>query len=174
MKKLLFLFAATLLFVSCSDSDSGTSLDLNDSTISGTWDLTLFDLDAVTTLNIQGANISGESKAVGKDYNFSITFTDNPKEFTTSGSFTVVTTSTTNGVTNTLEEKVSAISELSSGEWKIEDNQLVLIGGGVSSPIGVESITENKVVLKLNVDETQDTQGFDFNVKGVSTFVFER
>ncbi len=173
MKKLLLLFVSTLLFISCSD-ESNNNVDVNQNDLVGTWSLTKFDLDATTSGSSQGIDFSSNIKSIGKDYNLTITFTENPKEFTVDGSFTLVSTTNIAGDIDTVEEEVSTISELNSGEWKIENNQLLLIGDNISSGININSFTGNKIILKQPVDFNRTEQGGTIKIKSETTFIFEK
>ncbi len=158
LKKLIAIFSISLLIFSCNSEDD---IQINKDDILGTWDLINFDIDGEVSTIVQGLEIGVASfTTIGKDFNAQLTFTENPNTFSTSGSFTAVTTTTVLGQQTSEEGEIDLDNLLNSGNWEINKNELTFINN-IENQI-VEIVTLNGTTLKLTsttVDETttQDT-----------------
>ncbi len=156
MKKLLLLFISTLLFISCSD-ESDNNVDVNQSDLVGTWNLTK--LEGFNKADVKSGVFSTniDNTFFGKDYNFTFNFTENPNNYYTDGSFTLVTIDKDD---QTTEISSNTAGNLVSGEWKIENNKLVITNKTTqaSTEFTIDSFETNKLTLKetINLDQSND------------------
>ena len=126
--------------------------------------------------SLLGQSVSNNVTVKGKDYNFTFTFSENPDVYSTNGEFTAVTTTEIAGVSKTEETKTEALQDLQSGEWEVISDKLIFKGNGESESIEIKivSITETKLVLKQNIDQTVNLGITDFKTVGTATIVLER
>lgn len=95
--------------------------------------------------------------AVGKDFDTVITFTDNPNIVTCEGSFTTVVKTTVMGKTS-IEEKTGE-DFIESDEWRLDGSTLYF--GSSEEEVGftITELTDGKMSLRYEVDETVDFFG---------------
>ncbi|MGQ3678324.1 MULTISPECIES: hypothetical protein [Tenacibaculum] len=172
MKKILFVFSISFLLFSCSDSNDLVEISNDD--LVGKWNLIELTSNVTNKFSYQGNTVKSTTSIYGKNYNFSMTFSDNPNEYSTEGSLTIVTETNTNGEVETQEIESGSIMDLESGEWEIKGNKLITKNNDVSSEIIIDSYTENKLVLKQKINETQTVQGVGVEIVGNATVILER
>jgi hypothetical protein len=172
MKKLILLFTVAISLISCSDNTE--VIDVQKSDLIGTWNLT--DLTSNVTMkgSILGQSVSNNVTVKGKDYNFTFTLSENPDVYSANGEFTAVATTEIAGVTKTEETKTKSLQDLESGDWEVMSDKLIFKGNGESTEIKIVSITETKLVLKQNIDQTVSLGITDFKTVGTATIVLER
>ncbi|AZJ31815.1 Lipocalin-like domain-containing protein [Tenacibaculum mesophilum] len=172
MKKILFVFSISFLLFSCSDSND--LVEISNEDLIGKWNLIDLTSNVTNKFSYQGNTVNSTTAVYGKNYNFSMTFSENPNEYSTEGSLTLVTKTNTNGEVDTQETESSSIMDLESGEWEIKGNKLITKSNGVSSEMIIDSYTENKLVLKQKINETQTVQGVGVKIVGNATVILER
>jgi len=151
LKKLIFIFSVTLLFISCNDDES--VLQIENSQILGTWNLTELTEDGTTTTSSQGFDISATFSAYGKNINAEVTFTENPNEFASSGSYISVLTTEILGQQTVQEVPINNF--IGSGDWEINGNIMTSTANGEEST--AEILELNESILKLKIIEEIET-----------------
>ncbi len=163
MKKLLFLFAATLLFVSCSDDGSS---NIDQGGLVGNWNLTNLEGFIKVSSNVNGESFESKTEYFGKDYDFSFSLTESPNKYNTNGSFTLVTINNDGQRTEFNSERAG---NLISGEWKIEDNKLIFTNDSNSQSTGffIDSLEDNKLVIReeINTEQSSNEGTASYNSK---------
>ncbi|SEE52614.1 hypothetical protein SAMN04487765_2949 [Tenacibaculum sp. MAR_2010_89] len=174
MKKLLFLFSLILTLVSCSKNDSNIPTVTNNDVV-GTWNLTDFKIEGTTKGTYKGQNFSGNVKSHGENYNFAFTFNQN-NSLSLKGLFTIVTTSTILGVSQTNKSDAKVIDGFdNNAKWNIENNILKLTtSGGESFEIPIDDFQKDKIVLKYVVNEKKTINGIDLQINGIQYIVLEK
>jgi len=163
MKKILFAITI-LIFVSCMDNEENINPVVSD--FIGTWNLTSLEIVGNNTVSYDNISYTTMTTNFGKDFDFTITFSENPNEYTTTGKFTSVLEyeeSSLIGLQNQ-EYEVTAEESLDSGTWAIEDNKLTIENGFeelIDIPvevdldqingISIKSISANEIILEDTV-----------------------
>ncbi len=159
MKNLFFIIVISVLIFSCKKDDETPQID--QSLFPGAWELTDLDytgtsktsyLGQVLTVNFVGSLI--ESDLI-------VTFTENPNEFQSEGSYTIELTSEILGVKSTSYETIDEV--FLPGSWEIVGNKL-LVTSSVTEPaeVTIESLSESE--LTISQDETEDFSQDGVNV----------
>ncbi|TDS10871.1 hypothetical protein DFQ03_3762 [Maribacter caenipelagi] len=160
MKKVFFLSLITvfsLVFTSCSNDEDAVS-NASESEITGTWNLTALETkDGRSDTNFDGTSILTTFTAVGKDFNTVVTFSENPNIVTSEGSYTTVVTTTVMGETSTEEETGEDFFE--SDEWRLDGSTLYFGSGEEEVGFTITELTDSKISLRYEIDETVDFFG---------------
>jgi len=160
MKKILLstlLSAFTLVFLSCSNDENAVT-NASESQITGTWNLTALETkDGRSDTNFDGTSIPTTFTAVGKDFDTVVTFSENPNIVTSEGSYTTVITTTVMGETSTEEETGEDFFE--SDEWRLDGSILYFGTGDEEVGFTITELTDGKMSLRYEVDETVDFFG---------------
>lgn len=160
MKKVFFLSLITvfsLVFTSCSNDEDAVS-NASESEITGTWNLTALETkDGRSDTNFDGTSIPTTFTAVGKDFNTVVTFSENPNIVTSEGSYTTVVTTTVMGETSTEEETGEDFFE--SDEWRLDGSTLYFGSGEEEVGFTITELTDSKISLRYEIDETVDFFG---------------
>jgi hypothetical protein len=160
MKKVFFLSLITvfsLVFTSCSNDEDAVS-NASESEITGTWNLTALETkNGRSDTNFDGTSIPTTFTAVGKDFNTVVTFSENPNIVTSEGSYTTVVTTTVMGETSTEEETGEDFFE--SDEWRLDGSTLYFGSGEEEVGFTITELTDSKMSLRYEIDETVDFFG---------------
>ncbi|CAL2063146.1 hypothetical protein [Tenacibaculum sp. 190524A05c] len=172
MKKLLLLFVSMSLFVSCSDDNGETLVDVDASEIVGKWDLIDFKSDGKTNTDAFGQSIESEYTSFGKDFDFEVDFADNPKTATGTGSYTTVITTKILGQSQTQEVPTASANGLESATWSVNGGILTITPTNSDTP---NLASDAKIIefdgetmkLKFDINETveEEQQGIKVTIK---------
>jgi len=175
MKKLILLFLSISLLIACSDDQDGVT-DISNDDIVGIWNITKSEFSGTATATVQGIPVTGSAKGSGKNYDLTLTFKENPNEFNFEGTFTSVVEISIQGQTQMVERELNSLGDVTVGTWKIENNQLFSENDGVTSEaLPIESISSNKIVVKIDIDQTfTSPQDIPITVKGIGTVILEK
>lgn len=181
-KLCMALFLITSL-VGCSSDDDGG----NDTSASlvGTWAVTSLEYEGSTSFDFLGETVNTDFNGVGQNFDLDITFTENPNEYTTEGSYDVVLDFTVNGMTET--ETTSVDNLEGEGTWERNGNILLIDGSiidiDVDVPLadtmemGESTILElTETTLRLGQEVTQEVtqEGITVSVNFISETVLTR
>lgn len=155
--KLLLFTAFISLTVSCSKDDDKPSQQ-NNGDIVGVWKGTTVDYSGTTTTSGQGQTITAEYVGEAYDVDYTLTFTDNPKEVTSEGSYSIELTTTINGQSTT--QNLEGLEFLSSGDWSINGNKLVINVNNDTDEASIVELSDNNLVLKGVENQTLSQGGF--------------
>jgi len=151
MKKLFTLFIGIVLLTSCNkDDDASISAG-----IAGEWTLkklnSEMDLGAITSI--------GE----GKDYNASMTFSEEPNQVYSQGTVVLEQKLYMNGtLLSTEESTIDFSNQFETGQWELSENTLTMSGENSSVSVTVTKLTSNTLIFRYNPDETT-TITFEFS-----------
>ena len=150
---LCLLTLSALLFIGCKKDE-----DAAPGSIPGTWKMTDVHADnGVSTSTFLGQEITYTYSFHGKDYNTVTTFTENPNEFSSTGSYTIVTTINILGQITTTETPGDAFS--GTGTWSINGNTLTQVFSGETAEFEILELSDSKLRLKQDLDVTFDDNG---------------
>jgi hypothetical protein len=181
-KLCMALFIVTS-FVSCNsdDDNSDTSADLV-----GTWNITAFDYQGQTATEFLGESIVASFDGVGENFDSSIVFTENPNEYTSSGSYDVVLTTNVAGMEDTTTTPIDDFE--SEGTWSRNGDTLSFDGDlleveSTIPVIGMDEIMNDATILELtdttlrlsqNVSQDITQEGITISITLTSEIVLTR
>lgn len=162
MKKYFFLTLLTtftLLFTSCSKDDDGVSA--SDADIIGVWNLTAFEVtDGSIEIVAEEQSVVSELEILGKDFDATVTFGEDPKIVTSEGTFNATVTTTTMGQTETEETEGEDFFE--NKPWSIEGSILTIGSGAEAQGFTITNLTDSRMDLRYVLDETAEVLGFTY------------
>lgn len=177
MKKislLAFVFMITL-FVSCDKEDSKNEDSVEASAkLVGDWKLVGYDVeDAIIASNFEGIDFSIPAIITGKDFDASLSFSENPNVFTSEGSFDVLIEFEVEGETFSQEEVVEDF--LSEGEWAIEEGLLIATTETEDAiAYTIKTLTDTSLVLEYDLSISQEIDGTPFTTTGTYIMTLEK
>ena len=160
-KSLLLLVITASLTVSCK-KDKTTTLS-KDELIKGTWNLdNLNNLTNVKLVQEGQLQLETEVKTVSSEENFTLSFQED-KTYKASGNLNL-------NITTKDSSFVQVVTDsLTTGTWSITDNTLTLISGTDTTNNEIQTLTENALSFKSEIEESvfSDFLGLDVvvNVK---------
>lgn len=149
MKRFLKLLAFSLIVLSITNCKK----DDDDASVVGTWKMTELRTDNGTaTFDFLGTPATLNYTFVGSNFNTTTTFTDNPKVWTSAGSYTTAVTTTFLGQTDVTTETVDVDGE--TGQWDINGDKMIQILDGDTTEFTILELSDAKLRLRLDLDET--------------------
>jgi len=161
MKKLnlFFIVLLVLAFTSCSDDDNDDIIDIEAPTASiiGTWIAESVDYSGATETEIQGQTVTADFVGEAFDIDFGVTFSEDPNELVSDGSYSIELTTTVAGQTtvNTIEN----ITFLEDGTWEMDGNELSITNNGMTAIVTIAELSEDRLVLALQTVEDLSQPG---------------
>ncbi len=132
--------------------------DAVNSSLKGEWKMTDAHCDdGMIVLDPGGLNVSGTFSFQGLTYNATTTFTDNPDQFTSTGSYTALYTTVILGATtmDTIEVPVDS----DPGAWSIKGDTLIQDINGETTKSIILEMTGSKLRLRNDLDVTVPISG---------------
>lgn len=175
--KLLLLFIIIPILFSC-EVNTTSQADITSTDLVGTWNLTNFKIDnaILNILSPDPATIT--ASGFGKNYNASITFTENPNQVSVDGNFDFELTYT-NG--QTYIENIYLDATLlnntfgsSSSSWRIDNNILSLIESREIINIEIIEYTGSKIVVETKINQTITINNVTAEIAGKAFITLER
>lgn len=150
MKILSRLLLVAIIGISLSNCKKDETVNGN---IAGQWKMTDIHCDdGESTFDLLGTEFTETYSYHGTEYNTVTTFTENPNEFSSTGSYTFEITTVFAGTPTTQEIEVSTFQ--GTGEWSIDGETLTQVFGGATTLITILELTGNKMRLRQNLDVT--------------------
>ena len=160
---LRFSFLVALIFsaISCDKDDD----PVISGSLAGTWKMTdLHADDGVSETTLGGQTLTINYTVKGADYNTFTTFTENPNEFSSTGSYTAIT-NIEGGDSDTTS--VDAIP--GTGTWSINGQTLTQTFAGETSDFEILELSDAKLRLRQNLDVTVSDSIFGFTIHDKAT-----
>jgi hypothetical protein len=173
MKKLSLLFIAfTFVLTSCSsdDGDSSGNGDVSGDIV-GTWIGVDVDYSGSTVTQIPGApDLVADFVGEAYDVDYTLTFSENPNELVSEGSYSIELTTTTLGQSQT--DNVEDLEFLSDGTWDKVGDQLTVVSNGETSTGTIVELTDTSLIVEIDQVQDISQQGFVINttVNVITTF----
>lgn len=169
MKNLLYGTALMSMLLMGCDKEDTTDV----SKVVGNWELIeIYTDDGISTSTGLGETFSYTYSFYGKDFDIVTTFSENPNTFTSSGSYTAVTTIVIDGVENTTETAVPAFN--TPGQWSIDGDTFVQTISGNTTEFQILELSDTKLRLRFDQDVTFESGGFITNDIATVFSSFER
>jgi len=159
MKKLVkILFLGIIVSItSCNSNDTSTSITEAD--LIGTWSLTEFRTENGSFTGTQnGISVTGSYEATGASFNSSIIFSNNPNTTVASGSFTVNSSVTVLGQTETFQETIDNVPNI-GGSWALTGDVLSFTEQGETASAEIISFENNTLKLKTVINRDVNLDG---------------
>lgn len=167
----LCIAVSVLFIISCKKDDD----DISAGKLVGTWRMTeLYCNNGKTTTNFLGIPIEGTFTYEGIEYNTTTTFTENPNEFTSSGSYKYRATTVIGGETDITEETVSFNG--GTGTWELDGDILRQMYADTTTEMKVLELTNDVLRTQLTLDVTVNDPllGITITTKGDVFTRFEK
>lgn len=171
MKKLNYLcLVLFLVFASCSNDDDGDTPSDVSGDLLGVWVGQTLDFTGTAVTEYLGQDVVADLVGEAYDVDYTLTFTENPNEVTTDGSYNLEVTTTALGQTQT--ETLENVELLGDGTWERSGNVLTIESQGQIAVATILELTDT--TLKLGIETTQDVsqQGLIFatTVNAITTY----
>ena len=162
--KLCLLGILIITAASCNKDDD----KVESGNIVGQWRMTdIHSNNGVLETTIGGETINATYSFHGTDYNTITTFTENPNEFSSTGSYTSLTDFVIQGQTEHDTSVVDAFA--GTGTWSINGTKLTQIFSGDTSIFDILELSGSKLRLQANIDETVEDSTFDIFIHDRAT-----
>lgn len=173
MKTLLktCIIGSLLFSVSCNsnDDDVTTYTGNQDMSIVGVWDL--INTDGTFNTSINGIPLTGTISGSNYD-NSHLTFTENPNKVDINYDYSMALSASILGLPQTFNED---INESQSGlDWTKANNTLSVSGGTNNYNFEIIEQTNNKLTLKVGINETITFQGQTTEITGFSNHYYSK
>jgi len=167
LKKLIVLFSATLLFLSCDTDDGGSIVDPNAEAknLIGTWLLVEITQNGTVSTEVQGLPVNGTITSFGKDIDAQIIFSENPDNYVASGGYTDVITVNVLGQIIDEQQNISISDILGQGSWTLDQGILTLKQSSDIRAASVIELTTTSLKLELEINEQAVLQGITGNIE---------
>jgi hypothetical protein len=175
-KILLLLLAISFLF-SCEINNTSQA-DITTADIVGTWNLTDFRIENAVLNSITPDSAIYTASGFGKNYNGSITFSENPNKISIKGNF-IFELTYKNGQTFTeniyLDAALfnDAFNSVSS-TWNLDQNILSIIENGEIIEINIKEFTGSKIVIETEINQTISISNTTADVSGKAFITLEK
>lgn len=163
IKKIITISLAcifTLSFSSCTKDEDPTPVItptpnqlISSNSLVGSWIMSGLNYAGSSTTSVGGINTTTQFSAVGRDFTYTVQYSDNPKTYTTFGGYTVAITSLLNG--STFTQDASIPNAIASGTWSLNGNELTVTDNSTN-----QSSTSTILSSANNNDFSVDFAGF--------------
>ncbi|MCB4800065.1 hypothetical protein [Neotamlana laminarinivorans] len=160
MKKNALLFLFTALVFACSGSDDSNTNDVEVNLLLGTWIGEDVEYSGTTSFDYFGTTFETPFTGEAYDVDYTLTFTENPNEFTSEGSYSLEVT--TNFLGETITENSEDLEFMGSGLWSQDGNQLITTESGVTTIFTIEELTETSLILSNTQTEEFTENDIDY------------
>ncbi|MEM5566856.1 hypothetical protein WNY78_17170 [Psychroserpens sp. AS72] len=127
-KKLNFLFIALALVLTACSGDDDSSPTNTSGDLLGTWIGQDVDYTGNSSKTVQGQSFDATFVGEAYDVDYTLTFTENPNEVLSDGSYSIELTTTSLGQTQV--DNVENLEFLSNGTWSRTGNELTVVNDG--------------------------------------------
>lgn len=175
MKTIKFSMFALLciFFISCSSDDEPVNVD--SSMVTGDWIIESFNYNGESSGTFEGIDLSTTYEGVGENIDAVLSFNDD-NTFDFQGNYDVRLTA--EGIT----EVVSMDDATSSGNWSLDGDYIVTsaaigqvqnqaVQGPSESRMRISEVSENRMVLIIDQEDTMTQGGMEFNIKTGGRYV---
>lgn len=168
ISKLLFL-ALAVIFLSCSEDEDPMPTSQG---MVGVWNITALEYKGTTTTTFDGGSLEADFTGTGKDMTLVSTFTENPNEVRSEGTYTIVLKTTMMGQTTTDEITMGEV--VTDGTWSLNGRNLTVTGDAGPQTATIIEQTSTRLKIKVEVKETATDQGMTVTTNVVGTYTFTK
>lgn len=170
MKYLNYLcFVPLLVFASCSNDDGDNSSDVSGDLL-GVWIGQEVDYTGTAVTEYLGQDIVATFVGEGYDVDYALTFSENPNEVITDGTYSLELTTTVLGQTQS--ENLENVELFGDGAWERSGNVVTIESQGQTAIATILELTANTLILSIETTQDVSQQGLIFNttVNVVATY----
>lgn len=153
-KRLILLIFSSLLFFSCVTEEPQPTTE---SRLVGEWEVTSLEYSGTTVTEYEGFSYSIDYTGLGSNIVASYTFSENPNNFSGSGTYDTILTITSEG--ESYEQTFEGLGFAYSGSWSVDRDKVTLTSNNESSSATIVSLTDTELELKMNEEQTQTIEG---------------
>ena len=167
--KLLLLGILFLSLAACKKDEEN-----NSSTLVGSWNVTGIDYSGTTTtVDPNVGTISGTFTGLGKNLSLEIHFSENPNDYTTSGTYDIDLTTMVQGQTyNTTWTSGDFIDD---GTWELDGSTLrVTNGNGDVSEATIIEVNNSTLILEWMFSQVETNGSTVITSDVAGTYTFQR
>ncbi|KJD34542.1 hypothetical protein PK35_01780 [Tamlana nanhaiensis] len=139
-----------MLWSCSSDSENNTEQDTN--ALIGTWVAQDITNTGTATFDILGETITAPIEGQGYDVDFTLSFSENPDNYTTEGSFGLEISVTY--LFQTMTERIDNQEFLGNGTWSKQGNTITIVENGETTILTIKELTSTRLILTGH--ETED------------------
>ncbi len=171
--KAIITICIVLVIFSCDNTES-TPIDTNaqENDLVGTWSLTEIKQDGTVTTNVQGVPVNANYTSFGKNIDAQVTFSQNPNNFSSSGTFTSVITITLVGQATTREVPIVIDDVLSQGTWQVDQGVITLSQNNETQTVNITELTDTSLKFELELQQDVVIQGVNSTVQTLAKLSF--
>lgn len=176
MPKLLrpfLLLSFCLLLASCSEDALPDISQTNAVALLGDWNL-----EAVSTSNgsiittVDGLPVTAEFSAIGRDFNYQVSFSEDPNVATGMGSYATDVTITIGD--QTVTETAEGENFFTTSFWRLEDNAIILMADDLEALYSIVDFTDDTLILETSIDFEEEEFGITVRTSVDYSFTFTR
>lgn len=151
---LLFLLAAFGLSMASCNKDN---LSEDEEMLLGKWTVTEVTYEGTSVTSVGGETSTVNYTGEGYDMNMTLEFSDNPKEFESSGNYSILLKFNNDG----FEYEMPWVNAgfVSNGTWEIIGNKIIFEQNGETQEHNIISLTDNYLEVTANVQQVTATGG---------------
>lgn len=175
MKKYKFLVLAFLAvgIISCNSDDDADGGGDTSGDLIGTWIAESIDLTNTISVTTDGITVETLQEGVGTHIDATLTFSEDPDEFTSEGSFDLELTTTILGVSET--ETIEDVEFLDDGTWtRSGDNLTLMNDDDTQGNATIEVLTDTELRLRIEQEVTEESDERTTTFNTVIVVVFSR
>lgn len=165
--KFLFLAILTVTLTACSGDDDAAA-DTSASLI-GAWIGQDVDYSGTTTTTVEGVSIDADFVGETFDVDFTLTFSEDPNEVVSEGSYGITLTTTIAGETTTQDIPNNAFA--STGTWSRSGDTITISADGQTSELEITELTDS--TLRVVQSIVQDLSDPDLGISIINTTTVE-
>jgi len=172
----LFTVVCFIILVTSCTSDDMTALDTRAqaSDLVGTWNLIEESQEGTGKVTLQGIPVTGTITSMGKDFDATITFTENPNILMAAGSYTEVITASFATINRTEEIPVVLNNELSQGAWSLNEGVITLSGGSEIQDVNIIELTSTRLKIEIPIKRDVVIEGSNVEVDTTIKMTFDK
>jgi hypothetical protein len=166
-------------FFACTIANT-SSVEIDNNDLIGSWSVKNLNLDNATLSVTSPVVTTLAANGIGKNFNTTISFSENPNNVTLNGNFVLeLTYREPSGIEQTEELTLNNIFfndnfGFTSSTWILNDDELQLNEGGEMLPIRIIDFVNNLLTIETNVDKTITVNGVTSTVVGKAFIQLEK
>ena len=165
--RLLLVFTFLIFLVACETEQ--TFIDVSEADLVGTWNLTKQSVeDGSFTVSAQGQTLTADYSASTKNIDFRFTFSKDPNKLNLDGTYTLTTTASFLGQTETDEQNIDTnLLPMQPVDWTVNGNSLYFTNSqDLPAILNITEFSGNYIKLEGDFNETETYNGDSVTIVG--------
>lgn len=165
--KLLVLLTLTITLFSCGGDDDNNAPVSPNADLLGTWAGTSLSGSITGTIEDSGNIIPISGTVTGSNLNYTITFTENPNNLTSQGTFDITFTIMANGQTFTEGSTGQRFLDSNTATWTRSGNNLTIVDDGETDNFSISIIGSTLTISSSEM--TTEVDGSTTTTRTINT-----